>query len=148
MIGTYHHIFNHYNQTIFFLSPKYCGKTLQISLIKSQCKVALFNKFAIARYMTIITAGCASSLSKISMLAWTSDFVEKVGYCLLFPVMMLKTRIHWLRAANQPKSFPQGGCFLSHHDDHDKDDDDRLLRCYRTRRHGICPKFYTGGFSG
>ena len=50
-----------------FLSPKSCGKTLQISLIKSQCKVALFNKFAIARYMTIITA-------KISMLAQTSDF--------------------------------------------------------------------------
>ena len=74
--------------------------------------------------MSIITAGCASSLSKISMLAKTSDFVEKVGYCLLFPVMMLKTRIHWLRAANQPKSFPQGGCFLSHHDDHDQDDDD------------------------
>ena len=57
------------------------------------------------------------------MLAQTSHFVEKVGYCLLFPVMMLKTRIHWLRAANQPKSFPQGGCFLSRHDDHGDEDD-------------------------
>ena len=79
--------------------------------------------------MSIITAVTIQdintcSLSRIFMLDQASDFVEKVGYCLLFPVMMLKTRIHWLRAANQPKSFPQGGCFLSHHDDRDEDDAD------------------------